>query len=332
MLLAGDVGATKTLLALADTAGPGVVVRFERRYADASFPSFEAVLEQFLRDAREAVGTFVLDGGCIGVAGPVRANRVQLTNRSWRIDGDSLARSLGMRSVTVVNDFAAAASGIESLGPADLLTLQQGDPDADGNRVVIGAGSGLGVAYSLRSGDGWRIVAGEGGHAAFAPETAEQIELLQHLRARAGRVSVETILSGQGLARVYEFITARSLQSAASVPTSPTTEATAAAIVARAMDAHDAAALAALDLFIQCYGQVAGDHALTMLASGGVFVAGGIAPRIVERLRSGGFMAAFNAKGESAHVVARVPVHVVLDDRLGLLGAARLASRAATSR
>lgn len=321
MILSADLGATKTVVALAELEAGRVALRFERRMADESFRDFESLLVAFLEEARASCGPFAIEAGCIGAAGPVQGNRVQLTNRQWLIDGDALAQRLRLARLAVVNDFAAAAVGIQSLREEDLVTLQRGIPEPRGARVVIGAGTGLGVAYAIAVAGDWQIIAGEGGHAGFAPQTEEQTRLVSHLRA-AGRVSAETILSGAGLERVYRYVLHRSQ----CAPALQAAEGPA-AITALALTQGDTLALEALDLFIACYGQVASDHALGVLARGGVYVTGGIAPKILPRLAAGGFIEAFNAKGEAARLTAQFPVHVVMNERIGVLGGAAIAAR-----
>jgi glucokinase len=269
-----------------------------------------------------------VDAGCVGAAGPVRDNRVALTNRDWVVDGDALAKRFAVERVVVINDFAAAATGVEALTDADVVTLQEGTCEPTGNRVVLGAGSGLGVAYAVHDGRAWRIVAGEGGHQGFAPETPRQAALADFLRTALGRVSDEAILSGPGLERVYAFVRAAEPHAAPTALDAAIAAGEGPGAVTRfALEADDRLALAAIDLFVECYGQVAGDHALAVNATGGVFVAGGLAPKLMPRILSGAFVRAFNAKAESTAVVARIPVRVVTNEHLGLLGAAVLAVR-----
>jgi glucokinase len=324
MFIAVDLGATKTLFALAERAGTTVRLQHERRYEDDAFASFEAMAARYLD---EAVGAAV-QGVCIGAAGPVAAGRVRLTNRDWTLDAGALAARFGWARVAIVNDFAAAASGVAALGAGDVETLQAGRPEADAARVVLGAGSGLGVAYALPEPNGWRVVAGEGGHAGFAPETARQARLADDWRARAGRVSAELLVSGPGIERIYAH--ERSLRDApASALDAALARGEGAAAITAAAARGDALAVAALDLFAECYGQIAGDHALAVMAAGGVYVAGGIAPKVLPRLRAGGFLRGFRAKGPQAALMDRFPVHVVTHPALGLLGAGLIATRRA---
>jgi glucokinase len=228
-----------------------------------------------------------------------------------------------------VNDFAAAAYGIDMLQADDLTTLQQGDPQPRGPQVVMGAGTGLGVAYRIWAGGGYTVVSGEGGHFGFAPADALQVDLWRTLREQFGRVIVEHVVCGRGLVRIYEFLhAANAAAESATVRAAMAEEDPAAAIAYHALEGDDALSRRALDLFLECYGGAAGDYALTVLARGGVYIAGGIAPKLFPRMRSGPFIAAFNAKGVYADLASRFPVHVVMNPRLGLYGAARLAAAA----
>lgn len=326
MILAGDIGGTKALLLLAAMRQGRMEPVLERRYAVASFADFSAMLSQFLQECRAHRGRDArLASACFGAAGPVSDNCIQMTNLPWRLDAGAIAAEFGIGRVQLVNDFEAAAAGVEALAPGDCATLQRGEPLAQAARVVIGAGTGLGVAYALPQGKRYRIIAGEGGHAGFAPVDEEQMRLWRALHAQLGRVSAEHVVSGPGLVRIYEFLRAE-------LPQAPDLRASigaegAAAISRHALEHGDALASRALDLFIACYGALAGDHALGVTARGGVYVAGGIARKILPRLAAGGFMTAFNAKGAHAQLNGRIPVRVVTTERLGLLGAALIALR-----
>ena len=326
MILAGDIGGTKALLLLAALRQGRPEPVLERRYAVADYPGFSAMLAQFVEECRPHRDPDArLASACFGAAGPVSAACIQMTNLPWRLDAGAIAAEFSIGRVVLVNDFEAAASGIEALADGDSAILQRGEPLAHAARVVIGAGSGLGVAYVLPQGQHYRVIAGEGGHAGFAPADDEQIRLWQALHAQFGRVSVEHVVSGPGLARIYEFLCA-GLAQAPALRESVRAEG-AAAISRHALEQNDALACRALDLFIACYGAAAGDHALAVSARGGVYVAGGIAPKLLGRIAAGGFMAAFNAKGAHAHFNRRMPVRVVTTERLGLLGAALIAAR-----
>ncbi len=326
MILAGDIGGTKALLLLAALRQGRVEPVLERRYSVASFPGFSPMLARFLDECRQHRGRDTrLVSACFGAAGPVSDARIQMSNLPWCLDAGAIAAEFGIGRVLLVNDFEAAAWGIEALAPGDSVMLQRGEPLPHAARVIIGAGSGLGVAYALPQGKRYQVMSGEGGHAGFAPADDEQMRLWQTLHGQFGRVSVEHVVSGPGLVRIYEFLRA-TLPEPPALKESVRAEG-AAAISRYALEHGDPLACRALDLFIACYGAAAGDHALTVTARGGVYIAGGIAPKISSRLAAGGFMAAFNAKGAHAQMNRRMPVQVVITERLGLLGAALIASR-----
>lgn len=320
MILAGDIGGTRTRLAAFD--GPRCVLR--RHYDSRAYASFGDLLQDFLAAARAAGVT--CSSACFGVAGPVLdGQRVRVTNLPWQIEAQPLAATLGVDRVRLVNDFEAAAYGLEALAPDAVVTLQRGAPDPTRPRVLIGAGTGLGVAYLI---DG-RAVAGEAGHASFAPADARQAQLAQWLQAQHRRVEVEHVLSGAGLARLGRYVLeSRAPADAHALRAAVDAGEPARAIVALALGG-DAAAGEAIDLFLGCFGAVAGDHALSVLARGGVYLAGGIAPALLPQLATGPFLEAFNDKGHFAALTRACPVHVVTDADLGLLGAARCALRAA---
>lgn len=321
-ILAGDIGGTTARFALFESGVPPGAPAFEALYDDKAFATFDAALERFLEQSGIAAGTVVVDRACLGAAGPIAGDRIKLTNAPWTIDARSAARQLGGAPVRLINDFAAAAHGIDVLAPTDMKTLQAGEPRAQGAQpargaqLVIGAGTGLGVAYRVFDGKRYLVVAGEGGHAGFAPADEVQIELLRALQSRLGRVSAEHVVSGAGLERIHDHLRRHAAAPAAH----------AAEISRRALEDAEPTALRALDLFIACYGAVAGDHALAVRATGGVYIAGGIAAKILPRLSAGGFLAAFSAKGAHAALLRTCPVHVVTTHRLGLLGAAHAAA------
>lgn len=309
MILGGDIGGTKTLLALAGDDG----IAFERRYPSRDWDDFPALLRVFLGEAGIAEE---ITSACFGVAGPVEDNRSKVTYLPWVIDGPLLGAAFGIGRVEVVNDFAAAAQGVAALQPDDLVTLQDGRPLPQSPRLLVGAGTGLGVAALLPEGDGWRTVGGEGGHIGFSPADEEQLTVWRHLAQPAGRVTAENVISGPGLAAIYE-----SLQKVSPRNTAMDDPA---AIAAAA--ATEPLAGKALDLFIAAYGAFAGDLALLFMARGGVYLGGGIAPKILPRLQQGGFVRAFAQRVAHAGLMPDFPIRVVIEERLGLLGALTIAA------
>jgi glucokinase len=326
MILAGDVGATKTLFELGELQHGRWMTVFGARYVAADYPDFFSVLQAFFSEwTAQQRSSPKISRACLGVAGPVFDNRVQMTNLPWLVDGDAIAARFGIAHVKVVNDFAAAAKGIELLQPADLVTLQSGEPVAAAPRLVIGPGTGLGVAYMVWAGDRYLIVAGESGSTGFAPATPEQLDLWRDLYLRQGRVVVEDVVSGSGLVRIFEFLCRRENKPPAIAGALSAGE-SAAEISHAALERGDPLCLRALDMFVSCFGAIAGDHALSIMARGGVYIAGGIAPKILQHLKNGGFCAAFNAKGVHSAALRKIPVFVVTNEKLGLLGAALLAN------
>ncbi|HEY5791573.1 MAG TPA: glucokinase [Gammaproteobacteria bacterium] len=322
-VLAVDLGGTKTLLQVVELGGEWPLVLTERRFDSGDFDSFEALLERFVDQG----GAAQLTAACIAVAGPVshRDGRqiAHVTNLPWTLDSAALQARLGVASCRLINDFVAVAYGVDEVDAGHLAVLQAGDPEPGGTRAVIGAGTGLGHAILVGRGEQLRCLPSEAGHVAFAPLDDEQRDLWEWLRADLGRVSYEHVLSGPGLIRLYRYCESRATGRPAAAWASGNA---AEAITARALNGSDKVAVRALELFARIYGAQAGHFALASLATGGVFVAGGIAPCIVETLR-GGFVEAFGDMGPMTALAARIPLAVVTESRVGLLGAARLAIR-----
>lgn len=312
MIICGDIGGTKTLLGLAQ----GGELLAHRRYANADFPDFAGVLAAFLADTQTDPAH--VRGGCLAVAGPIAddGRSAHLTNLPWKMDNAALSSRFGLPRLQLANDFAAAAMGAVTSSLAQRFTLQQGDPLATSPCLVVGAGTGLGMAIVLPNGDTWRVLPGEGGHVAFAPADEEQAALWAFLNRRHRRVTWERVVSGPGLAAIHEFL--------AGVVLAPEQVAASAASAAAA-DNPDHAERRSLEMFLAAYGAFAGDMALACLARGGVFLAGGIAAKLLPQLHHSGFLAAFNAKAEHATIAARMPIHVATDPLLGLRGALHLA-------
>lgn len=303
MILCADIGGTKTLLGL----GRDGRLQEHRRYANADFQDFPTLLAQFFGDT--ATDARALSAACLALAGPIADDgaSARLTNLPWTVSAASLVARFGMPAPRLVNDFAAAAIGAVMADPAQLVTLQAGEPLAAAPRLVVGAGTGLGMAIVLPEGERWRCIPGEGGHVAFAPADESQDRLLNFLRRRHGRVTWERVASGPGLAAIGEFLAGTAL---------PPEH-----IVERARADASGVERRALDLFLAAYGAYAGDMALACLARGGVFLAGGIATAIADLLPQSGFCQAFGAKAEHAGIAACMPIHVVTDPLLGLRGA-----------
>lgn len=336
MILCADIGATKTLLGLAQVDALGrLAIVVSERYVAAQVPSFEAMLDGFLQDHADVLTT-PLRAACFGVAGPVDGHAVQMTNLSWRLEATTLSQRLGGIPVRLANDFEAAASGIELLADSELMVLQAGQPVAGAPQVVIGAGSGLGVAFRIwqptPEGGRYQVVTGEGGHIGFSPINAEQDRALMRLRAHVPRPVAEHFVSGPGLANFYTFLDTVEdgkalLKEDLPVATAQDTDGlTGEEVCRRALQQGEERALHALHHFLLSYGVVAGDYALATLARGGVFLAGGIAQKLGGLMQDGRFMVGFRQKGPYAELMSTIPVHAVVDAELGLLGAAVLGS------
>ena len=317
MILAGDIGGTKAQLALfEDGAHPRSPVREERLPTNGS-PSLEALVRQFLATTGATPSRFVF-----GIAGPVSDNKCITTNLPWHVDGEAMASAFGA-PVTLLNDLEANAWGLETLGADDLLVLQPG-VKSRGNRALIAAGTGLGEAILVAHGDSWIPTASEGGHVDFGARDSLEDELLRWLRGKYGRVSYERILSGPGLADLYRFFreTRRGHEPPEVAMAFDRAEQPAAVVTESALDGSCERARLALDRFVQIYGAEAGNLALKALALGGLYVGGGIAPRMLPAITRGGFLQAFFEKGRLSPVLTRIPVSIVLDAKTALWGAA----------
>ena len=322
MILAGDVGATKILLEAGDFRSGRWESAFARRYAIVDYANMHDVVEAFLGEWERAKANGArLETGGIGVAGPVEGNTARMTNRPWIVDGDALAVRFGLKYVRIVNDLAATARGVEFLADDERLVVQEGHPDAGAPRVVLGVGTGLGVAYLVPDRDGaLQVVPGEGGHAGFSPASHDQAELAAWLFARHGRVENEHIVSGLGMSNVYRFVRQRG-----GAPAQAPESLQPAEIVDAALGRGDHTAIAALNLFVESMGAIAGDHALSCLARGGVYISGGVAGKIAHQIKTPRFLSAFCAKGAMSDFMMRVPVCVSLPENVPVWGAARCA-------
>lgn len=313
--LSGDIGGTKTILQLeaADETAP-----LRKSYVSANYRGMAEMLDDFLQDA----GKPAIAAACLALAGPVRGRQVSLTNLPWQVDADALARRFAIPRVTLINDFEAAGMGVAALQQGDLLTLQAGAQHA-GNRLVLGAGTGLGVAWLTPAHRGYRVHPSEAGHMDFAPANDAQCALLRYLQQRHGHVSYERIVSGPGLVAIFEFLrdTGRASPSAELVAAMAAADG-AAALTQFARQGDEEIARTTLDMFIEIYGAFAGNLALAALPRGGIYVAGGIAAKIAASLQRGDFLRAFLRKGRFSELLHTFPLHIVLNEQVGLLGAA----------
>jgi glucokinase len=321
VILAGDVGATKILLEVGEARSEGWKPAFARRMPAEGVANFPAVLAGFLKEwEAEKPARARISAAGFGVAGPAIGNKVKMTHRPLAVDGDALADRFKIARVTVMNDLAAAAHGLEWLGPKDFVTLQPGKGTPGDPRVLLGVGTGLGVSYIVPHGDEKVVVPSEGGHIGFSPASAEQAELLGALLQRHGRVEAEDVASGVGLSNIYDFV-----QHRRGLPVEREDRRAPEWITEGAATRRDPACIEALGLFAECVGNIAGDHGLALVARGGVFLAGGVMAKIAPSIDTARFRAAFCAKGAFSYRLMRVPVRAVVNERLVLFGAARAA-------
>jgi glucokinase len=321
MLLAGDVGGTKTLLGLYERGEPRPAPHTVTSYPTASFPQFSDMLEAFRRDVGDA---FAVDAAAFGVAGPVVEQRAALTNVGLEVSAKAIAAQLGTARVRLLNDLEAMASSIDVLTADELAPLQAGVASSHGNAAVIAAGTGLGQAYLHRVNGGLKPVPTEAGHADFAARTDRELELVRTLRDRFGRVEVEQVLSGPGLLNLHRF-THRGGECLVvddlDAPDAP------ARVSQAALGGRCQGCAEALRMFVSAYGAESGNLALRSMATGGVYIGGGIARKILPAMTTGSFMDAFRAKAPLTDLLSTIPVHVILNDAAGLLGAAVCAQR-----
>ena len=326
MILGGDVGGTKCNLALFDERSGALAERTRRRFASHNYAKFEDVVAEFVSSVVEPAEAKVTAAG-FGVAGPVVDGTVVATNLPWRVDSRSLAALLGLPRIALVNDLEANAHGIHSLGPSDFEILNPGAPGARGVQAVIAAGTGLGEAGLFWDGKSHQPFSSEGGHADLASCNEHQDALVVYLRKRyGGHVSWERALSGPGLRNIFEFLRDSGHGTVEPWVEGAMKEGDASAAISRAgLEGTSPICVKALDLFVSLYGSEAGNLTLRYLAVGGLFIGGGIAPKILPKMRSAVFMEAFLSKGRLRPVLERVPVRVILNDNTALYGAARCA-------
>ena len=321
--LAGDIGGTKTLLQISAAGGPCAPL-LQKFYFNAGYAGLAEMLDEFLREA----GAPRIAAACFALACPISGRRVKLTNLSWEVDADALATRFSFPRISLINDFEAVGHGIAALLPDDLLALQHGVPQLQGVRMVAGAGTGLGVAWLSWVNGGYAVHPSEGGHMDFAPADAEQYALLQYLQRRHGHVSYERIVSGPGLAAIFEFLRDSGLGSPSARLVAAMGGGDAAEVLTRfAQQGDEPIAQRALELFVRVYGAFVGNLALVALPYGGIYVAGGIAAKIAATMQRGDFMCAFHDKGRYTGLLETLPLHIVTNPHVGLLGASLMARR-----
>jgi len=317
-VLSGDIGGTKTRLAVIAVDGNSTNIEQERDYSSREYGIFEDMLENFLQGIdRPKLATF-------GIAGPVNGRVAKTTNLPWLIDSDAISKRFALNNCTLINDLEATAYGLPALGANDLLVLHKGAwSDSSGNAAVIAAGTGLGEAGMFWDGKAFRPFATEGGHASFSPGNDMEVELLKYLQRSHTHVSWERIVSGSGLVSLHEFLCQyRNKPVSADLLKSMQQGDPAAAISEAALGGKDALCLEALEWFARLYGAEAGNLALKLMSRAGIYLGGGIAPKILPILKSGTFLEAFFNKGRMRPLLEAMPVNVILNDRAALLGTA----------
>jgi glucokinase len=320
MILAGDVGGTKVDLGLYDFADGRLKNTREKVYRAKEYGGLEEIVKEFL-------GGDKASAACFGCPGPVRNGRLRLTNLPWTLDSRELSTNLGIEHVFLINDLEANGYGIAELTPDQIYTLAEGDPSQTGNRALLAAGTGLGEAFLIWNGRSHVPYPSEGGHADYAPRNEDEIDLLRFLKEKYnGRVSFERVVAGMGITSIYEFLRdVRGMEEPAWLAQRMAQEDPNAVITELALAAKSEICEKALDMFVSAYGAEAGNLALKVLSIGGLYVGGGIAPRILEKLKDGTFMKAFTDKGRLSQLLINMPVRIILESRAAQIGAAAYA-------
>lgn len=325
LILAGDVGGTSTRLRLTRFISDKLFqIVGEEIFFNDQFVSFTEIVALFLK--QQLTLPAQVNATCFAAAGPIIEGSVKFTNLPWFVSEAELSQVLKLQNVTLINDFEAIGYGIDTLDIKDYEVLQVGETNFKRPRAMIGAGTGLGVAISIPEGNGFRVMPTEGGHVDFAPTEEMQIKLLQYLKKKWHRVSVERLLSGQGILNIYSFVRQNPLFSEVEHPTLKrllfTKENAPQNITEYAIQHHDPLAMRTLDLFIGIYGAAAGNLALTTLPFAGLYIVGGIAPKLLTQFLDGRFLNAFSDKGRMSNLLKTIPIYLVTNTQVGLQGAA----------
>lgn len=322
MILAGDIGGTKTHLALFEDVQKRKIVK-EKRYVSKELKNLEEIVFDFLSQEKNPV-----EVACFGVAGPVVDNKCHATNLAWGIDGDHLSKETHIPSVFLINDLEANAWGISCLEEKEMVVLNKGDPSRKGNRALISAGTGLGEAGLYWDGVDYHPFACEGGHCNFAPRNEEEIALWRFLKKKYGHVSYERVLSGMAIADIYRFLIAEGYEQEMREIKEQLEEGDPSRVISEnALKKQCPACVRTMEILTSIYGAEAGNVALKFLSTGGLFIGGGIAPKIMDILKNGGFMKAYLDKGRFEELLSRISIKVILNENTALLGAAQYAKK-----
>ena len=337
-LLAGDLGGTKTLLRLVRTESPGRS-EFECSYKSQEYSSLASIGQEFITAARTMLGYEVeVQAACLAIAGAVIDRASYLPNLDWHISADELQHQLKIPQVELLNDFAAVGYGISLLPPQDLHTIQTGQTDPKAPKAVIGAGTGLGEGFLIHNGIDYQVIPTEGGHTDFAARSTQEFEFVQYLcvQQQVNRISNDRVISGRGIVAIYQYLRDRGnlpehpdIANVVKLWESQSDQLAdpAALISTMAIAKTDRLAQATMQMFISAYGAEAGNLALKILPYGGLYIAGGIAAKNLPLLTDGTFTAAFNDKGRVSNLLGKIPVHVILNPQVGLIGAAGQAGK-----
>jgi len=317
-VLAGDIGGTHTRLCLAEKEAEKIHIVREQIFASRQYPDFLSIVKAFLQNNPDPRP----EAACFAVAGPVRDQQARVTNLPWLLKSTQLKKSLSISKLALINDFQAVGYGLATLAEGRFVTLQNGQPEKHARRALIGAGTGLGISCLIYQDGCYVPYPSEGGHVGFAPADDLQIRLLRYLQRSLDYVCYEHLLSGAGLQRIYRFFLEENGSHSEFSESIMQAEDPAVGITRHALLGDDELAVQSLDCFIRIYGAQAGNVALNYLAGGGVYIAGGIAPKIIERLNSDCFLAAFHDKGVMSELMQSFPIKVVMEEQVGLLGAA----------
>ncbi len=318
MILAGDIGGTNTRLAIFEQAGEGLKIVKKQTFPSREYVCLEEIIGKFLAERDPKI-----DHACLGIAGPVKEGRCEATNLPWIVDSTVVANKLGLPSVELINDLEANLYGIATLDVDDFTILNEGDENSQGNAAIIAAGTGLGEAGLYSDGRQYYPFACEGGHSDFAPRNELETKLLHFLLNRFESVSFERVLSGPGLFNIYQFLRDTGHGKEPQWLAEEMQQKDPAAVISKAaLNNKSELCALALDLFVSLYGAEGGNLALKIMATGGLFIGGGIAPKIVQKLSDGAFMKAFTAKGRFGSFMEAIPVRIILNDKTALRGAA----------
>jgi glucokinase len=331
-LLASDIGGTKTLLRLVKTTSPDRV-EFQQVYHSQEYPHLVALVQKFLLEAQTQLGTEIeIDRACLAIAGAVIDRASYLPNLDWRINANQLQQDLNISQIELINDFVAIGYGVAQLHPEDIHTLQTGQPHLNAPRAIIGAGTGLGQGLLIHNGTNYQVIPTEGGHTDFAARSIQEFELFQYIcrQMQIDRISNERVISGRGIVAIYQYLRDTSnlsenpeIASVVKLWESQTEKLAdpATLISAMAIAKTDPISQATMEIFVSAYGAEAGNLALKSLPYGGVYVAGGIAAKNLTLLADGTFIEAFNHKGRVSDLLTKIPVYVILNPQVGLIGA-----------